>query len=259
MALGFDIERTYSGRKGDAALLAATILLFGTGLVVLYSASYGYSLSLQQSAAYFLLRQLSYAPMALVVFLVCAFIPIDRLRSIVKPLTLLALAALLLPFVPGIGVNRNGATRWIGIGSRTFQPSQIFRVALVLYLAYIFSKKSDRMHDVVNTAVPPLLITAVGCLLVYLQNDFSTAVILVCIAVALFWAAEVPLRFFIALASILAPLVLLSVFTSDFRLRRIIGFLYPGYEPTAIGYQVLGSLRAIRAGGLAGIPTPGIR
>ena len=252
MALGFDVERTYSGRKGDAALLAATILLFGTGLVVLYSASYGYALSLQKSAAHFLLRQLSYAPMALVIFLVCSFIPIDRLRSVVKPLTLLALAALLLPFVPGIGVNKNGATRWIGIGPRTFQPSQIFRVALVLYLAYIFSKKGDRMHDVVNTAVPPLLITAAGCLLVYLQNDFSTAVILVCIAVALFWAAEVPLRFFVALASILAPLVLLSVFTSDFRLRRIIGFLYPGYEPTAIGYQVLGSLRAIRAGGLWG-------
>jgi len=252
MALGFDVERTYSSKKGDTALLAATVLLFGAGLAVLYSSSYGYALSLQKPAAHFLLRQLSYAPMALLIFLAGAFVPVDRLRSLVKPLTLLALATLLLPFIPGIGVNRNGATRWIGIGSRTFQPSQVFRVALVFYLAYIFSKKSDRMHDVVNSAVPPLIITVLGCLFVYLQNDFSTAAILVCIAAAMFWAAEVPLRFFVALASILAPLIILSIFTSDFRLRRIIVFLYPGYEPSALGYQVLGSLRAIRAGGFWG-------
>ncbi len=252
MALGFEVERTYSSRRGDAAFLAAAALLAGTGMAVLYSASYGYALSLQKTASHFLLRQAGYAPLALLVFLAGAFLPLDRLRSLVKPLTLLALAALLLPFIPGIGINKNGASRWIGIGSRTFQPSQSFRVVLVLYLAYIFSKKADRVRDVVNSAVPPLVITALGCFLVYLQNDFSTAAILVCVALALFWAAEVPARFFAALASVLAPLVCLSVFTSDFRLRRIIGFLYPGYEPSALGYQVSGSLRAIRAGGFWG-------
>ena len=252
MAQGFDVERTYSGRGGDLTLLAATALLFGTGLAVLYSASYGYALSLQKPGAHFLLRQLGYGPLALAVFLACAFVPIERLRSLVKPLTLIALAALILPFVPGIGVNRNGATRWIGIGSRTFQPSQVFRVSLILYLAYIFSKKSERIRDVVNSALPPLVITSLGAVLIFLQNDFSTAMILVLIAAAMFWAAEVPLRFFAALGTVLVPLVALTVFTSDFRLRRIIGFLYPRYEPTALGYQVLGSLRAIRAGGFWG-------
>lgn len=252
MSAGFEVERTYTGRGGDAPLLAASALLFGTGLAVLYSASYGYALSLQKPAAHFLFRQLGYVPLALLVFLVCAFLPAERLKSLVKPLTLLALAALVLPFIPGIGVSRNGATRWIGIGSRTFQPSQIFRVALVLYLAHIFSKKSDRIGDVVNSALPPLVITSLGALLIFLQNDFSSAAILVLIAAALFWAAEVPVRFFAALGTILLPLAALSVLTSDFRLRRIIGFLYPGYQPTALGYQVNGSLRAIRAGGLWG-------
>lgn len=252
MSAGFEVERTYTGRGGDASLLAASALLFGTGLAVLYSSSYGYALSLQKPAAHFLFRQLGYVPLALFVFLVCAFLPAERLKSLVKPLTLLALAALVLPFIPGIGVSRNGATRWIGIGSRTFQPSQIFRVALVLYLAHIFSKKSERIGDVVNSALPPLVITSLGALLIFLQNDFSSAVILVLVAAALFWAAEVPVRFFAALGTILLPLTALSVLTSDFRLRRIIGFLYPGYEPTALGYQMLGSLRAIRAGGFWG-------
>ncbi len=252
MSAGFEIERTYTGRNGDLSLLAASALLFGTGLAALYSASCGYALSLQKSGAHFLVRQLGYAPLALLVFLACAFIPPERLKALVKPLTLLALAALVLPFIPGIGVSRNGATRWIGIGGRTFQPSQIFRIALVLYLAYIFSKKSDRIGDVVNSALPPLMITSLGAVLIFLQNDFSSAVILVLVAAALFWAAEVPLRFFAALGTILFPLTALSVLTSDFRLRRIIGFLYPGYEPTALGYQVSGSLRAIRAGGFWG-------
>ena len=252
MTAGFEVERTYTGRRGDSSLLAAAALLVGTGLAVLYSASYGYALSLQKPAAHFLVRQLGYMPLALMVFLASAFLPAERLKSLVKPLTLMALAALVLPFLPGIGVSRNGATRWIGIGSRTFQPSQIFRIALVLYLAYIFSKKSDRIEDVVNSALPPLVITAMGTILIFLQNDFSSAVILVLVAAALFWAAEVPLRFFAALGTILAPLTALSVLTSDFRLRRIIGFLYPGYEPSALGYQVSGSLRAIRAGGFWG-------
>lgn len=252
MSAGFEIERTYTGRNGDLSLLAASALLFGTGLAALYSASYGYALSLQKSGAHFLVRQLGYVPLALLVFLACAFLPPERLKALVKPLTLLALAALVLPFIPGIGVSRNGATRWIGIGGRTFQPSQIFRIALVLYLAHIFSKKSDRIGDVVNSALPPLMITSLGAVLIFLQNDFSSAVILVLVAAALFWAAEVPLRFFVALGTILLPLTALSVLTSDFRLRRIIGFLYPGYEPTALGYQVSGSLRAIRAGGFWG-------
>ncbi len=252
MSAGFDVERAYTGRGGDASLLAASALLLGTGLAVLYSASYGYALSLQKPAGHFLIRQLGYAPLALLVFLACAFVPADKLKSFVKPLTLLALAALVLPFIPGIGVSRNGASRWIGIGSQTFQPSQAFRIALVLYLAHIFSKKSDRIGDVVNSALPPLLITSLGAVLIFLQNDFSSAVILVMISAALFWAAEVPLRFFAALGTILVPLAALSVLTSDFRLRRIIGFLYPGYEPSALGYQMLGSLRAIRAGGFWG-------
>ncbi len=252
MPAGFDMERTYPGRGGDSYLLASMALLFGTGLAVLYSASYGYALSLQKPASHFLIRQLGYAPLALLVFLVCAFVPAERLKSLVKPLTLLALVALILPFIPGIGVSRNGATRWIGIGSRTFQPSQVFRIALILYLAHIFSKKSERIGDVVNSALPPLVITSLGTVFIFLQNDFSSAVILVLVAATLFWAAEVPLRFFAALGTILVPLAALSVLTSDFRLRRIIGFLYPGYEPTALGYQVLGSLRAIRAGGFWG-------
>ncbi len=104
----------------------------------------------------------------------------------------------------------------------------------------------------VNSALPPLVITSLGALLIFLQNDFSSAVILVLVAAALFWAAEVPVRFFAALGTILLPLTALSVLTSDFRLRRIIGFLYPGYELPALGYQVNGSLRAIRAGGFWG-------
>ncbi|HRZ78190.1 MAG TPA: MATE family efflux transporter, partial [Bacteroidales bacterium] len=148
MSAGFEVERTYTGRGGDTSLLAASALLFGTGLAVLYSASYGYALSLQMSAAHFLLRQLGYAPLALMVFLACAFLPAERLKSLVKPLTLLALAALVLPFIPGIGVSRNGATRWIGIGSRTFQPSQIFRIALPISLAILIPQLNFIINNI---------------------------------------------------------------------------------------------------------------
>jgi cell division protein FtsW len=91
-----------------------------------------------------------------------------------------------------------------------------------------------------------------GCFIVYLQNDFSTTIIVGMAAATVFWIAGSPLSFFLGLGAAAAPLAALSVLTSDFRLRRILAFLFPSYEPHGQGYQVLGSLRAIRAGGFFG-------
>ncbi len=100
--------------------------------------------------------------------------------------------------------------------------------------------------------IPPFLLAGLGCILVYAQNDFSTAVITGLCAIVVFWVAEAPPSFFLGLGAAAAPLAALSVLTSDFRLRRILAFLFPAYEPHGQGYQVLGSIKAIRSGGFFG-------
>ena len=109
------------------------------------------------------------------------------------------------------------------------------------------------MSESAGVLIPPFLLVALGCILVYAQNDFSTAAIAGLAAIAMFWVAGAPLSFFLGLGAAATPLAFLSILTSDFRLRRILAFLFPEYEPHGQGYQILGSIKAVRSGGLFGV------
>ncbi len=252
MPAALAMERPFSRFRGDGALLGAIVLLAGLGMVNLYSASYGYAMALGLPPHYFALRQLMWALPALAVFAAAYAVPLDWLRPRAGAIILTSLLLLVLPFLPGIGIAKNGAFRWFGLGGLMFQPSELFKPALVLYLAHILSKKADRLSDVVNAVIPPLLVAAAGMAVILLQNDFSTAMLVGALAAIMFWIARVPVVFFAALGSVGLPLASLSVLTSDYRLKRVLGFIAPGYDPADISYQVNGSLKAIRAGGLWG-------
>jgi cell division protein FtsW len=249
---GFDAERISPARTGDPLFLASVFLLAGTGLAALYSASSGYAISLDKGPGYFAARQAFFLLPSLLAFWICALLPLERIRERIGAITLAGLAFLLLPFVPGLGESRNGATRWIDLGFTTFQPSEIWKPVSILYLAHIMDRRSERIERSSLALMPPLLICGLGCLIAFLQNDLSTAMVMGASAAAVFWIAGSPPSFFLGLGAAAAPLAALSVLTSDFRLRRILGFLFPAYEPHGQSYQVLGSIRAIGAGGLLG-------
>lgn len=249
---GFTMERPFGRIGGDAALLGALFLLVGLGMASLYSASYGYAMSLGKPGGYFASRQLLWLIPAVVAFGAGALVPLELLQRFMVAIVLGSIILLLLPFMPVIGISKNGASRWFGFGGLMFQPAELFKVVLVLYLAHILSKKAEKLGDVINGIFPPLLVAA-GCVFIVLaQNDFSTAMLLGSLAVVMFWIAEVPLVFFAALTSIGVPLASLAVLTSDYRLKRVLGFLAPGFDPADLSYQVNGSIRAISAGGLWG-------
>ncbi len=252
------MERMRTAKGGDPGLLAAFLLLAGLGMATLWSASSGYAISLGKSGAYFVIRQALYLVPSTLVFILCAYVPIDKIRSKIGPITLIGLGALLLPFVPGLGENRNGASRWIDLRIATFQPSEFWKPIAVLYLAHVLDRRSSGSgetgfgFDGSAALIAPFLLISLACLLIYLQNDFSTAVVAALASLVVFWAAGAPYSFFLGIGAVTAPLAALSVLTSDFRLRRILAFLFPAYEPHGQGYQVLGSIRAIRSGGFFG-------
>lgn len=257
MARGFEVEQMSPSQRWDGLLLASLFLLAGTGFAALWSASSGYALALGRPASYFLLRQVRYVLPAIALFGLCALVPLEAIRSRMSIITLVALAGLLLPFLPGIGENRNGASRWIDLGVATFQPSEIWKPISVLYLAHILDRRIGEAGPEPGTLgagalVPPFLLTGLACLIIFLQNDLSTSAIAALAAIVLFWVGGAPWTFFMGIGAVAAPLGALSVLTSDFRLRRILAFLYPAYEPHGQSYQVLGSMRAIVSGGFAG-------
>lgn len=252
MGGGFEMDRPPARSGGDPAMLGALVVIAGVGLACLYSASYGFALSIGKSPSYFVARQAVWLIPAVALFSAAALVPLEVLAKLMAPIVIGALLLLLLPFVPGIGIVKNGAARWFGFGGQMFQPSELWKPTLVLYLAYILSKKAERLGDVVNGIAPPLVIAAAGAAIIIAQDDFSTAMLVGVVALIMFWISDAPLLFFAAIGSVAVPLASLAVLTSDYRLRRMVGFLAPGYDPADISYQVNGSLRAISAGGVFG-------
>ncbi len=249
---GFTMDRPLVRAGGDPALLGSLCIIVGTGLAGLYSASYGYAMSLGKPGSYFVMRQLVWLVPACAVFALGAFTPLELTQRFMGLIVIASLCMLVLPFLPLVGITKNGASRWFGFAGQMFQPSELFKPVLVLYLAHILSKKADRLADVVHGVFPPLIVAGAGVLIVLLQNDFSTALLLGLLAMTMFWVADVPVVFFAAMASIGLPLVVLSVLTSGYRLNRILGFLAPGYDPSTLSYQITSSIRAIGSGGVWG-------
>ncbi|WP_010259217.1 putative lipid II flippase FtsW [Treponema primitia] len=253
MIQAFDLESAGRKSQADHILIASILLLTGVGLVTLYSASYAYGERFFGEGLYFITRQLLYGFVGLGAFFVASWINLEYLRKLIVPMVVITAVLCLLTFMPGIGVTKNGAARWIRIGStNTFQPSELVKLTLPFYLAHIFSKKQERINSLIAGILPPTLITLLFFFLIYLQNNFSTALFIAINAVFIFFLAGVRYRYFISGAVILIPLSAFLVLTKEHRLRRVISFFIPDWEPLGAGYQVHSSLLSIGSGGLLG-------
>jgi cell division protein FtsW len=169
------------------------------------------------------------------------------------PLVIFAVILCALTFVPGIGDTRNGASRWIKLPlGWTFQSSELVKLVLPLYLAHIFDKKQEGLDEFSHGVLPPVLITALFFVIIYLQNNFSTAVFIAVNALIIFFLAGVRLRYFFSAIIMLLPLSGLLILTKEHRLRRLISYVKPEWEPQGSGYQVGSSVRTIISGGLFG-------
>jgi cell division protein FtsW len=248
-----DAETTARKFQADHVLIACVFLLAGVGLVTLYSASYAFGERFYKSGLYFFSKQMIYSIIGLAAFFIASWVKLATLRKFIVPIVAITLVLCVLPFVPGVGVTRNGAARWIRVtASTTFQPSELVKLTLPFYLAHIFSKKQDRINSLVSGILPPAMITLLFFVLIYLQNNFSTAVFITLNALLLFFIAGVRYRYFICGAIVLIPTSLFLVMTKEHRLRRVISFLVPNWEPQGAGFQVHSSLRSIGSGGFLG-------
>jgi cell division protein FtsW len=243
-----------SGRKfySDQVFIACTFLLAGVGLVTLYSSSFAFANRFFGDGYYFIGRQLKLGAVGAGLFILAAVVPLKFLRKIIIPLVFGTMVLCALTLVPGIGVSKNGASRWIGIGNSTYQPSELVKLILPLYLAHILDKKKDRINLLGRGVLPPAMITSLFFLLVSLQNNFSTALFIAFNGLFIFFMADVNLRYFFSAAMILFPVSSLLVLSKEHRLRRFISYIRPNWEPLGAGYQVRSSLLTIGSGGIWG-------
>jgi cell division protein FtsW len=235
----------------DLKLLFPVLFLVGIGMVMVYSSSSALALKKFGNSYFFFQKQALFALVGLVVLVAARHFPYRLWQKLAYPAVALAFG-LLLAVLIGWGHTAGGATRWLRVAGFTFQPAEFARIALIIYLAYSMSKKSDRLQEFTIGFVPHIIVLAMLLTPMILQPDFGSAVILTLITGIMMFAGGVPLRHLGLSLLILLPAGIYLLISAEYRIRRLMSFLNPWDYATAEGYQTVHSLMAFGSGGLWG-------
>lgn len=249
-----DPSRLGRGWEG-AAVLVITMLLACIGMVTVYSASVVMAQAAGLPPHYFLLRQMSGVLVGFVALIVAAQLDYRRLRVLAWPILAGAMAMLLVLVVPGteaLAPRSNGARRWLIVGSLGIQPSEVAKLALIIWTAHLTVKKQDRLRSLSQGLAPLLLIWGLVAGLILLQPDLSTATLTVFLAALVAYAGGARPGHFVALGLVTAPFLWSQVMSAAYRVDRIRTFMDPSADVGNLGYQINQSLIALGSGGLLG-------
>jgi cell division protein FtsW len=234
-------------------LYTATLCLLAAGAVMVYSASSAESLITTGDSAYFLKRYLIFGALGLAALHFLSRRGLKYVRHFTPLLLFGSLGLTLAVMVPGVGISVNGARRWLGAGPVQFQPSELLKLALVLYAAQILATQSWRMKDMKTLAKPLLIVIGIACLLLLKEPDMGTAIVL-CLAMgALFIAAGVPTKHLLTITGTLILLALIFAIAAPYRRARLMSFVHPWHDASGAGFQTVQSMIAIGSGGFFGV------
>ncbi|MEA2006872.1 MAG: putative lipid II flippase FtsW [Patescibacteria group bacterium] len=241
-------------KKVDPIILAVVFLLLIYGLVMISSAGVVVSKARFEDEYYFFRHQLFFGVLpGVILLLVVQKINYIFWRKISVPFFIVSLVLLLLVFVPGFGVKLQGASRWINLGHISFQPTEMMKLALILYLATWFEAKGRKIKDFREGLVPFTGILALVGFLIILQPDVGTLGAISVIALTMFFVAGAPIRFIGTLVGAGIFLLLILIKIEPYRMNRFISFMNPEVDPQGIGYQISQALIAIGSGGIFGL------
>jgi cell division protein FtsW len=234
-------------------LLTATLCLLAFGAVMVYSASSATTLLQGRgNGGGYLIKYLVYGGIGLVLMRVLARDGLARVQGLVGPLLAVSFVLVLAVHVPHLGVSVNGARRWLGTGPLQFEPSELMKLALLLYSVTLLAKRPARVRDLRELANPLLVVVGGACLLIATQPDLGTAMVIVFTTAALLVAAGIPLRTLALLAGGLLVIVLLYALVRPYARARLTSFLNPWAHASGSGFQAVQGQIAIGSGGLFG-------
>ncbi len=242
---------------GDWVLLAIVSGITLIGLVTVYSASSLIGEKTYQDSFYFIKRQLQWLFISAFAFFLASRINIGRLRKGIIPAAVLVFALLFAVLI--FGAQINGARRWLNIAGIAFQPSELAKLFTVIYLAHYIDKKGAKLGHFIEGAMPPLILIGLMSMLILLEPDFGTTVVILSITLLLLFLGGVPLKQLFAVAAVTLPFFIYRVISSPYRLERITTFLNPWAAASEGGYQVIQSQVALGSGGLTGTGLAGVK
>ncbi len=244
-------ERAEPTQGPDVWLIAAVLALTGFGIVMVFSAGAVFAAKTYGDWTYFLKREAVYATAGLLAFFVGARLDYSVYRKITYPL--LFLSMLLLAAVLKLGPSINGAVRWFRLGPLSFQPSELAKFALALYLAVLLARKAEKVRDFSIGFLPPLIMTGIFLGLLLKQPDLGTAVIMGVTALGVMFVAGTRTSYILISVLVAAPIGWKVFITGEsWRMKRLLAFLYPWEYRRNTGYQLYESLISVGSGGVWG-------
>lgn len=236
----------------DRFLLLVTLCLVGLGIVMIYSASAIRAQDRYGDPTFFLKKQLVYACVGLLAMAWAVGRDLKTLQRLTPILFLGSLLLLLLVLVPHVGFRVNGARRWIRFFGYSFQPAELAKLAMILFLASYFARRQDRLDDFLDGYVPPLCMTGLMAGLIILQPNFGTAAILLFAAGVLFFVGGARISHLLATAGAALPVLAFLIMQSAHGRTRFLALLDPARVSAKATYQLDQSFNAVGSGGLFG-------
>ena len=239
--------------RPDPWLLMAAAGLAGLGIVMVFNASYFHAQERYADPLIFFRKHLVAVACGTTLLILVSHVRLEWFDRIAYPALIGIMLLLVLVLVPGVGVARGGARRWIGVGPFNFQPSEFAKMVVVLYLARSIVHRRERMAQFFAGVVPHLLVVGLCALLVVAQPDFGTAAILVLVLALMLFGGGARPAHLIGLALMALPAVGFAVIRAPYRWRRILAFVDPWRYSQDIAFQLVQSLIAFGSGGITGV------
>lgn len=239
-------------KSPDVLLFGAIVFLLSIGVIMVYSASQVSAFVKLDDTFFYLKKQIMWALIGLTTMILVMKVDYWKYKKWAVPFLVTAFILLVAVLVPGIGKNVNGARRWIGIGPG-FQPSEVIKLSMVIFMAYGLSIFRDRIKYFSKGILPFLVILGMACVLILMQPDLGTAVSMAGTVYIMLFAAGAKGKHLGYLGVAGVGAVCIAIILAPYRMSRFLAFLDPWKDPSGTGYHIIQALYALGSGGLFGM------
>jgi cell division protein FtsW len=237
----------------DPLLLVACSSLLVIGYVMVASASLHLGVKITDSTLHYPIRQLMHIGLGMVLGAGVAVVPIRKWEQWGPWLFIVGLLLLVIVLIPGLGIKVNGSVRWLSLGGLRIQVSEVVKFFAVIYMAGYVTRHQQSVQESAYGIVKPLLLFSLACVLLLLEPDFGSAVVILIIAMGIMFLGGARLSQFAILLALVAVLAMLLVYFSPYRLVRVTSFMNPWKDPLNTGFQLVNALISFGRGEWLGV------
>jgi len=240
-------------RDTRSSIFLITIILLAIGIVMIYSSSAIYAYSKMDDSLYFFKRHLIYLLTGMVMMFLAMSIDISKLRHYAKPALIFTIFLLVLVLIPHIGRETSGARRWFKFGLLNFQPSELAKLVVIVYMADFIARKGSMVKSFVHGYLPAIMVLGVVVGMVLLEPDLGTAVTISLITLIMLFVSGINVSYIIGSFLASLPALYLLLFRVPYRRKRMMVFLNPWADKKGAGFQIIQSFVALGSGGPFGV------